>query len=106
MNLQEQISRIQSIMGTINESKFFHRRVDLNKVKKLLTTDAQQVYYDTRDYEEFKFEITLRAVEYIMWDEYELGWGDLPQQEEKEFIRGVSNYFDDEIKRLYKKVRV
>jgi hypothetical protein len=101
MNLQEQIERIQSMMGVINEGNFFKRRVDLNKVKKLLTTDAQQVYYDTRDYEEFKFEITLRAVEYIMWDEYEPGWEDLPEQEEVEFIRGVSNYFDDEIKRLY-----
>jgi hypothetical protein len=36
MNLQEQISRITSMMGVINESKFFRRRVNLDKVNELL----------------------------------------------------------------------
>ena len=103
MNLQESIRRV---LREERKSKFFFRRVDLNKVKKLLTTDAQQVYYDTKGYEQFKYELTLKAVESIMWDEYKLGWENLPEQEEIEFARGVSDYFDDEIKSLYKKVRV
>ncbi len=36
MNLQEQISRIHEVMGVINESKFFHRRVNLDKVEEML----------------------------------------------------------------------
>ena len=103
MNLKESIRKV---LREERKSKFFFRRVDLNKVKKLLTTDAQQVYYDTKSYEQFKYELTLRAVESIMWDEYKLGWENLPEQEEIEFARGVSDYFDDEIESLYKKVRV
>lgn len=102
MNLQENIHRIQSMMGVINESKFFHRRADLNKVKKLLPSFSRHVFYDTESYEEFKFELTLRAVEYVMWDEHELGWEHLPSDEEIEFVTEVSNIFEDIIKELYK----
>jgi hypothetical protein len=104
MNLQENINRIKEVMGVINESKFFHRRVDLDKVKKLLPTNSQQVFYDTKSYEQFKYELTLRAVEYVMWDEHELGWENLPEQEEIEFVTEVSNIFDDIIKHLYKEM--
>ena len=102
MNLQENIYRIQSMMGVINESKFFHRRADLNKVKKSLPDFSKHVFYDTESYEQFKFELTLRAVEYVMWDEHELGWEHLPEQEEIEFVTDVSNIFEDIIKHLYK----
>ena len=102
MNLQEQISRIQSMMGTINESKFFHRRINLDEVKRLLKVNAQQVYYETESYEQFKYEVTLRAVESIMYNEYELGWEDLPEQEEIDFVTEVSDFFEDTIKPLYK----
>ena len=102
MNLQENIHRIQSMMGVINESKFFHRRVDLDKVKKLLPSFSREVFYDTKNYEQFKFELSLKAVEYVMWDEHELGWEHLPEQEEIEFVTEVSNIFEDIIKHLYK----
>ncbi len=98
MNLQEQISRIQSMMGTINESKFFHRRIDLDEVKSLLPVNAKQVFYETEGFGQFKYELTLRAVESIMWNEYELGWEDLPEQEEIDFVTEVSNMFDKDIK--------
>jgi hypothetical protein len=101
MNLQEQISRIQSMMGVINETKFFHRRVDLDRIKNLLNLHAQQVFYETESYEGFKYVITLRAVEAIIYQDYELGWEDLPEQEEIEFVTEVSDLFEDTIKDLY-----
>jgi hypothetical protein len=101
-NLQENIHRIKEVMGVINESKFFRRRVDLDKVKKLLITNSQEVFYDTKSYEQFKYELTLRAVEYVMWDEHELGYENLPEQEEIEFVNEVSDIFDHIIKNLYK----
>jgi hypothetical protein len=101
MNLQEQISRIQSMMGIVSESEFFRRRVDLNKIKWLLTVNTQQVFYETESYEQFKYELTLRAVESIMFNEYGLGWEDLPEEEEIEFVTDVSNLFEDIIKDLY-----
>jgi hypothetical protein len=101
MNLQEQIHRIQSMMGTINESKFFHRRINLDVVKLLLPTNSRQVFFETKSYKQFKYELTLRAVEAIMYNTYELGWEDLPEQEEIEFVTEVSNYFDDTIRDLY-----
>jgi len=101
MKLQEHIHRIQSMMGTINESKFFHRRINLDVVKLLLPTNSRQVFFETKSYKQFKYELTLRAVEAIMYNTYELGWEDLPEQEEIEFVTEVSNYFDDTIRDLY-----
>jgi hypothetical protein len=101
MNLQETIRRIREMMGVINESKFFHRRVDLNRVKDLLKTHAEQVFYETESYKQFKYELTLRCVEAIIYQDYELGWEDLPEEEEIEFVTDVSNLFEDIIKELY-----
>ena len=102
MNLQEQISRMKSMMGVINETNFFKRRVDLDEVKRLLRVNAQQVFYETESYKQFKYEVTLRAVEAILYNKYELGWEDLPEQQEIDFVNEVSDIFEDEIKGLYK----
>jgi hypothetical protein len=103
MNLQEQISRIQSMMGTINESKFFHRRIDLDEVENLLSVNDQQIFYETKSYEQFKYELVLKIVERIMWKSYHLGWEELPEQEEIEFVTKVSDMFEETIKKLYNK---
>jgi len=105
MNLHEQISRIHEVMGTINESKFFHRRVNLDKVEEMLKLHAQQVFYETKSYDRFKYELTLKAVEASIWQDFGLGWEDLPEEEEIEFVTDVSNHFDKEIKKLYKNYR-
>ena len=101
MNLQESIRRILR-EELLNETKFFRRRIDLDEVKKLLSINAQQVYYETESYRGFKYDLTLRAVESIMWNNYELGWEDLPEQEEIDFVTEVSNMLEDTIKQLYK----
>jgi len=85
----------------INKSKFFHRRVDLNDVEKLLPINSRQIFYETESYEQFKYEITLRAVESIMYNEYGMGYEDLPEQEEIDFVTEVSNIFEDIIKDTY-----
>ena len=96
MNLQEHIRRV------LKESKFFHRRIDLAEVAWLLPVNSRQVFYETKSYKQFKYELTLRAVESIMYNEYELGWEDLPEQEEIDFVEEVSDMFEDTIKDLYK----
>jgi hypothetical protein len=100
MNLQEHIRKV--LMENNNGSKFFHRRINLDVVKLLLPTNSRQVFFETKSYKQFKYELTLRAVEAIMYNTYELGWEDLPEQEEIEFVTEVSNYFDDIIRDLYK----
>ena len=103
MNLQESIRRI--LREELNEKEFFFpRRIKLDDVKKQLsiyTSNAEQVYYETESYEQFKYELTLRVVESIMWNRHKMGWEDLPEQEEIEFVTEVSNMFEDEIKELY-----
>ena len=37
-----------------------------------------------------------------MWDEYHLGWEDLPEEEEIKFVTEVSDMFEDTIIHLYK----
>ena len=100
MNLQESIRRVLR-EELLNETKFFRRRVILDKVKEILPINSEQVYWETESYEEFKYALTLRAVEAIMWNEYELGWEDLPEQEEIDFVTNVSDILEDTIKRLY-----
>ncbi len=95
MNLQEHIRRV------LKESKFFHRRIDLDDVEKLLPINSRQIFYETESYEQFKYEITLRAVESIMYNEYGMGWEDLPEQEEIYFVTEVSDIFEDIIKDTY-----
>lgn len=104
MNLQQTIRRILK-EELLNESKFFHRRVDLDKVQKLLPINAEEVYYETESYKQFKYELTLKAVEAIMWNEYELGWEELPEQEEIEFVNKVSDIFEKYIKLLYNNIK-
>ena len=101
MNLQENIRRI--LREELNESLFFRRRINLDEVKKILPINADQVYHETESYKQFKYELTLRAVEAIMWNEYELGWEDLPEQEEIDFVTEVSDILEKDIKQLYKK---
>ena len=102
MNLQENIRRV---LREERKSKFFHRRIVLDKVRKLLSVNAKQIFHETESFGQFKYELTLRAVESIMWDEYELGWEDLPEQEEIDFVEEVSDIFEDTIIDLYKDIR-
>ena len=90
---------------TQKKSSFFKRRINLDEVKWLLPINSRQVYYETKSYKQFKYELTLRAVEAIMYNEYELGWEDLPEQEEIEFVTDVSNIFEKDIRLLYKDLR-
>ena len=103
MNLQENIIRIQEMMGIINESIFFRRRIDLNEVKNSLGNYASQVYYETINYKQFKYELVLKVVERIMWKDYKLDWSELPEQEEIEFVTKISDMFEETIKKLYYK---
>ena len=84
---------------------FFRRRVNLDDVKWFIPVFSEQVFHETDSYEQFKYEVTLRAVESVMWNEYQMGWEDLPEQEEIEFVTQVSNIFEDIIIDLYKNIR-
>ena len=84
-----------------NEFRFFRRRVDLEKVKKVLPINAQEVYHETKNYEQFKLALTLNAVEAIIWNKYEIGWEELPEKEEFEFVSKLSNLFEKDIKLIY-----
>jgi hypothetical protein len=101
MNLQEQISRIQEMMK-LNESNFFNRRIELDRVEELIKRYAQEVFYEAESFEQFKYEVVLKAVECIMWVDYELGWDELPEQEEIEFNSRLANMYEPLISKLYK----
>ena len=101
--IQESIKRI--LREELNESTFFRRRINLDEVKELLSVNAQQTFYETKSYGQFKYELTLRVVESIMWNKYKLGYYDLPEQEEIEFVTKVSDMFNDIIIDLYKSIR-
>jgi hypothetical protein len=89
------------MMVTINESKFFHRRIDLGRVQELVQEYAKEVFYDTKSFEQFKYEVVLKAVEWIMWVDHEIAWDELPEAEEIVFVTHISNMFEPTIKSLY-----
>ena len=105
MNLQEQISRIQSMMGTVNETKFFKRRVTPEEVAKNFSSYDGQVFFETKTYEQFRYELVLKSLEDIMWQEYNMGWEELPEQEEIDYVNQVAEMYDDKIRNIYNKWR-
>jgi len=62
MKLQETIKRILREEAS-NEFRFFRRRVDLEKVKKVLPINAQEVYYETKNYEQFMQQLMMNTKE-------------------------------------------
>jgi hypothetical protein len=100
MNLQEHIRRVLR-EELINESLFFKRRVDIDEVKKIIPKYAQQVFYETDSYEQFKYNLVLDVVEHIMWSEYEMAYYNLPEQQEIDYVTAVSDILEDDIKGLY-----
>ena len=77
MNLRNNIRRI--LKEEVNDPFFFLRRVNLDEVKKRLSSYSQQVFYETESFGQFKYELTLRVVEAIMWNKYKMDWEDLPE---------------------------
>ena len=102
MSLKQSIKRI--LREEVNNSLFFYRRVNFDEVKKRLSSYSPQVYYETESYKQFKYELTLKVVESIMWDDYGLGWEDLPEEEEIDFVNKVSDVFEEYIKIIYNAV--
>ena len=103
MNLQEQISRIHEMMGVINEHKYFLRRVQPYEVRREFNLFDDQVFYETDNYERFKYELFLKSLEHIMWMEYNLSWDKLPEQEEIDYVNKVADMYDDVLRDLYNK---
>ena len=103
MNLQEQISRMKTMMGTINETKFFMRRVTPEEVANNFSLYDGNVFFDTDSYEEFKYQLVLNSLEDVMWKKYNMGWEDLPEQEEIDYVNQVAEMYDDKIRNIYNK---
>jgi hypothetical protein len=101
MNLQEQTNRIKQMMG-LNESMFFRRRSDIEKIKHLLPLFIDDAYYDTKTFNDFKYQLTIKALEHYLSVTYNLYWDELPEQDEIDFVNYLSEIFNDKIKELYK----
>jgi hypothetical protein len=103
--IKERYNEVKSdnINEKVKKSKFFHRRVDLEEVRELLPYYSKEVFYTTKTYEQFKYELTLKAVESIMLDNYNIGWEELPEQEEIDYVNQVAEMYDDKIRNIYNK---
>ena len=101
MNLQEQISRMKSMMGVINETKFFRRRVTPEEVAKYFSLFDDDTFFATDTYEQFRYELVLKSLEHIMWQEYNMGWDELPEQEEIDYVNQVAEMYDDTLRSIY-----
>jgi len=92
---------VNDLQENINESTFFRRRSDVKKVKDLLPYFVNDVFYDSENFEEFKYKLTLIALEYYLSSNHDLSWEDLPEQEDIEFINTLSEVLNGAIKELY-----
>jgi hypothetical protein len=101
MNLQEQISRIQEMMK-LNESNFFHRRVDLDEIKRFLPLYADNAFQNTSSYKEFRYSLCLDVLEDYFYSNYGINRYDLPQEETIEFAHYLANMYEPLISGLYK----
>ena len=100
MNLQESIRRV---LREELKTKFFLRRVTPEEVARYFSSFDGQVFFETESYEEFKYQLVLKSLEEVMWQEYNMGWEDLPEQEEIDYVNQVAEMYDDKIRILYNK---
>ena len=100
MNLQESIRRI---LREELKTKFFIRRVTPEEVARYFSSFDGQVFFETETYEDFKYQLVLKSLEEVMWQEYNMGWEDLPEQEEIDYVNQVAEMYDDKIRILYNK---
>ena len=90
------------MMGVVNEIKFFRRRIQPSEIARYFSLIDEQVFYETNSYEQFKYELVLKSLEQIMWLEYNLGYEELPEQDEINYVNAVAEMYEDEIKTLYR----
>lgn len=104
MNLQEQISRIQSMMGIINETNFFFkRRATPAEIASYFDVFDDKTFSETDNYADYKFDLVLTSLEHVMWVKYDMDWKHLPEKEKIDYVNEVSEIYDDEIRKLYNK---
>jgi hypothetical protein len=92
------------MMGVINETKFFRRRVTPEEVAKYFSVFDDDVFFTTDTYEQFRYELVLKSLEHIMWQEYNMGWDELPEQEEIDYVNQVAEMYDDILLSIYGKL--
>jgi hypothetical protein len=92
---------VNDLQENINESTFFRRRSDIKKIKDLLPLFVDDVFYDYENFEDFKYQLTIRALEYYIWLTHKLSWDELPYEEETDFVNQISEVLNDTIKELY-----
>ena len=92
---------VNDLQENINESTFFRRRSDIKKIKDLLPLFVDDVFYDHENFEDFKYQLTIRALEYYIWLNHKLSWDELPYEEETDFVNQISEVLNDTIKELY-----
>jgi hypothetical protein len=102
MNLQEQISRIQEMMGTLNESNFFERRVDLDGYKKTLESGVPYIYYESHSLDECKYKLLLTTLSnYIYYKHDKNIWEDLDEEMIDSFVNKLDELFGDLVTNYY-----
>ena len=89
------------IKNNLNETKFFHRRVNPEEVARNFKLFASETFFDTENYEQFKYELVLKSLEHIMWQEYNMGWEDLPEQQEIDYVNKIAEMYKDVIYSMY-----
>ena len=94
---------IRKVLREELKTKFFLRRVTPEEVARYFSSFDGQVFFETETYEEFKYQLVLKSLEEVMWQEYKMGWEDLPEQEEIDYVNQVAEMYDDKIRRLYNK---
>ena len=100
MNLQESIKKV---LREELKTKFFLRRVTPEEVARYFSSFDGQVFFETETYEDFKYQLVLKSLEEVMWQEYKMGWEDLPEQEEIDYVNKVAEMYDDKIRIIYNK---
>mgnify|MGYP000415582171 CR=1 FL=1 len=57
---------------------------------------------DYTNFDEFKYQLTIRTLEHYLKVTHKLYWDQLPEQEEIEFVNYLCVIFNDTIKEMYK----
>lgn len=90
------------MMGTLNESNFFERRVDLDEYGNMLKRGVPYIFYESHSLDEFKYKLLLTTLSnYIYYKHDKNIWMDLDEEVIDSFVNKLDETFGDMVTNYY-----
>lgn len=90
------------MMGTLNESNFFERRVNLDEYGNMLKRGVPYIFYESYSLDEFKYKLLLTTLSNYIYYKHDTNiWEDLDEEMIDNFVNKLDEIFGDIVTSYY-----